>query len=49
MAFKITDRGKCGMNDPDSLQGLCPKATGVNPWYGVHVEKVSYIESIAVI
>jgi len=25
-----------GVNDPDSLQVLCPKATGVSPWFGVH-------------
>jgi hypothetical protein len=26
-----------GVNVPDSLQGQCPKATGVNPWYGVYI------------
>jgi len=24
------------MNVPKSLEGLCPKATGVSPWYGVY-------------
>ncbi len=28
-----------GMNVPDSLQGLCPKATAVSPWYGVYREE----------
>jgi hypothetical protein len=26
-----------GVNVPDSLQGQRPKATGVNPWYGVYI------------
>ncbi|MFQ5929911.1 MAG: hypothetical protein ACE5MK_09440, partial [Acidobacteriota bacterium] len=26
-----------GVNVPDSLQGQCPKATDVSPWYGVYL------------
>ena len=35
-----------GMNVPDSLQRLCPKATGLSKWYGVYFDKAPMPNSL---
>ncbi len=38
-----------GMNVPDSLQGQCPKAPGVSPWFGVHLGRHVYFFNTLII